>query len=344
MNRSLACIAAAFMLSAGLASALAPARADADEFLPLESSHAVIDSASPQCADSAHAARTAPAGRPFFNRQLKWATIAILASIAAGFLVRFKRTRRLRIVFLLASLAVLGFLNGACPCPIQSFMNFVRLAIGKTVSWKSLAYFAGLIPVTYVFGKTWCGWVCHMGALQEFLHLPARFTLPRSARAIRAMRAIRLILFAALIAWVAVTKVAAWCRYDPFRVAYTLSSATTVGWVLLGLLVLLSLFIYRPFCRAFCPIGLALGWVARIPGASVLGLGRECPVCLSCGKACRIDAIIQDGDSYSLDNTECVACGDCMDACRLGGLSFFRKNKKHPSKFRCVRPSSCKPS
>ncbi|MCU0640316.1 MAG: 4Fe-4S binding protein, partial [Candidatus Krumholzibacteria bacterium] len=173
MKGSLACIAAAFVLMAALTTVRAAAQADADEFLPLESSHAVIDSAAPRCADSAQAA---PAGRPFFNRQLKWATIAILASIAAGFLVRFKHTRRLRLVFLLASLVVLGFYNGACPCPIQSFMNFVRLAVGKAVSWKSLAYFAGLIPVTYIFGKTWCGWVCHMGALQEFLHLPARFT------------------------------------------------------------------------------------------------------------------------------------------------------------------------
>ncbi len=340
MKRCLPGIFAALCISAAIPFAPAGAQASGDEFLPLDRSNAIVDSSSTLGADSLPGGNGGPAGPPFFNNQLKWATIAILSSVAAGFLVRFRSTRRLRIVFLLASLAVLGFYNGACPCPIQSLMNFVRLLIGKAVSWKSLVYFAGLIPVTYIFGKTWCGWVCHMGALQEFLHLPSKFKPFGSVRATRVMRISRWMLLAALVAWVAMTQVAIWCRYDPFKVAYTLSSGTTAGWILLGLLLVLSLFIHRPFCRAACPIGLALGWVSRIPGASVLGPGMECTGCLSCVKACRIGAIVQDGSSYSLDNGECVACGDCIDACRPGGIRFFRKSGKHPATYRFSPPSS----
>ncbi|MBU8921633.1 MAG: 4Fe-4S binding protein [Bacteroidales bacterium] len=303
---------------------------DSDDFLPLDKANAVIED------DSSATSPTAVIQtRPFFTRNLKWGTIAILASIAAGFCLRSKQTRGLRIVFLLASLVVLGFYNGACPCPILSVMQTVRLAVGKSVSWKSLVYFVGLIPVTYIFGKVWCGWVCHMGALQEFIFLPSRFDLFRSVRAQKVMRLMRYILLAALIAWVAITKYPKWCIYDPFKTAFSLSSVTSVGWYLLGLLLVSSLFIYRPFCKAACPIGLMLGWVTKIPGASVIGLGRKCPQCMSCVKSCRIDAIIEDDKKYSVDNQECIACGECIDTCRLGGMRLFRKGSAHPSKFSC---------
>lgn len=291
-------------------------------FFPVDSANSIFD-------DVVVPPETQPAARPYplFNRQLKWAMIAISASIIAGILVRFKTTRKLRSLFLLASLVILGFYNGACPCPIQSLMNIIRITVGKTVRWQNLIYFLGLIPVTYLFGKVWCGWVCHMGALQEFLFLPSRFNLLRSPEAQRVMRIMRYILLVALIVWVAVRKFAVWCLYDPFRVAFNLSSHNMTGWILLALLLLSSLFVYRPFCRAFCPIGLILGWITKLPGASVIGLGGQCSSCMSCEKDCRIDAIIQKGCVFVLDNQECIACGDCIDACNPGVLRFFRKGK-----------------
>ncbi|MCK4538792.1 MAG: 4Fe-4S binding protein, partial [Candidatus Krumholzibacteria bacterium] len=240
MNNSLIIrMIAAILIFSSLSGAGAAFAQDSDEFLPPDKANAIIDDDS---------AATSPADnvrtRPFFTKNLKWALIAIAASIAAGFCLRSKRTRSMRIVFLLASLIVLGFYNGACPCPILSVMQTVRMAVGEAVNWKNLVYFVGLIPVTYIFGKVWCGWVCHMGALQEFIFLPSRFNLFRSARAQKVMRITRYILLVALIVWVAITKSPKWCVYDPFRTAFRLSSITPVGWYLLGLLLISSLFIY----------------------------------------------------------------------------------------------------
>ncbi|HSG29650.1 MAG TPA: 4Fe-4S binding protein, partial [Candidatus Krumholzibacterium sp.] len=265
---------------------------------------------------------------------LRWALVAISASILAGICLRFRATRNLRILFLLGSLVVLGFYNGACPCPILSVMHTVRMAMGKMVRWQNLVYFVGLIPVTYIFGRVWCGWVCHMGALQEFIFLPSRFDMLRSRKAQKVFRVTRYLLLAGLIFWVASTGAPRWCRYDPFKTAYTLFSATRTGWVLLGLVLVSSLFVYRPFCRIACPIGLMLGWVSRIPGASVVGLAAACPVCLSCARACRIDAITQEKRSYTVDNEDCNGCGECMDACRIGGMALYRKSGSHPTTYK----------
>ena len=307
-----------------------------EEFIPLDESNVLENTLA---ADSAVAGEVpyitdGKPSRPVFTRTLRWALVAIGASIAAGICLRFKATRNLRIVFLLGSVVVLGFYNGACPCPILSVMQTVRLALGKTVRWQNLVYFVGLIPVTYIFGRVWCGWVCHMGALQEFIHLRSRVDILRSRKAQNVFRVMRYLFLAGLIVWVAVTGSPRWCRYDPFKTAYTLFSATGTGWVLLGLMLVSSLFIYRPFCRGFCPIGLMLGWVSKIPGASVIGLSTPCPICLSCAKSCRIDAITEDRRSYAVDNEDCIGCGECIDACHLGGMALFRKSGSHPAYYK----------
>jgi polyferredoxin len=108
--------------------------------------------------------------------------------------------------------------------------------------------------------------------------------------------------------------------------------ATTLNWILLALLLLTSVFMYRPFCRGACPIGLFLGWVAKIPGASVLGANENCIGCNLAVKNCKIQAITQKEYFNILDNKECIACGNCIDACSKKEMKFYRKNSLHNDK------------
>ena len=55
-----------------------------------------------------------------------------------------------------------------------------------------------------------------------------------------------------------------------------------------------------------------LGWVGKIPGASVLGPGGQCVGCGVCNSACRINAITRDGKRSVLENQECIRCGECL--------------------------------
>ncbi|MBN1165098.1 MAG: 4Fe-4S binding protein [Candidatus Krumholzibacteriota bacterium] len=309
-----------------------------DEFLPWsptdsssagapdeEDVFAPLDQSPPLASGESRFPGSDPGGRPFFDRQLKWAVIALSLTVLAGLSLRFKVTRNLRALFLLSSLIVLGFYNGACPCPIQSFMNLLRIGIGKCVNWRSLVYFLALLPISYLLGRVWCGWVCHLGALQEFLFLSPRFNFFRSDMFRIAMRISRYLLLLGLIIWVVSSGTAIWCRYDPFRVAFTLTSANLAGWILLTVLLSGSLFIYRPFCRAACPIGAVLDWLDRIPGASLVDSNAECIECPVCGRDCKIDLAFSGRRSFILDKAACIACGDCIDACPREGREPTRK-------------------
>ena len=266
---------------------------------------------------------------------LQWVLSILAFTILAGFLVRNPKTRKYRVFFLLASVVILGFYRGACPCPIMSFQNLILAIRGVDVSWQSLVWFIALIPITYFFGKVWCGWICHLGALQEFL-FQGKMEILKGRKSQVVLRYIRYGVLAVLVAQLLITKTNVFVHYDPFKVAYNLFSASTLGYVLLGVLLVSSVFINRPFCRTVCPIGLVLGWVSLIPGASVIGVKKDmCVGCNQCNSACHIHAITRENKVSRLVNQDCIACGECLDACKNNGLAFFQLGKSHPNNVIC---------
>jgi ferredoxin len=271
------------------------------------------------------------------NSQIWWVLSILGMTVVAGVMVRYRSTRNLRGYFLLASLIVLGFYKGGCPCPIMSLHHALFALMGETPNWLGMLWFLGLLPITYLFGKVWCGWICHLGALQEFLYLPGKIKVLQSDKAQRVMRLIRIVLFVALIIQLLITKTNLFKTIDPFKVAFNFQSPHIVAWVLLGLTLLVSVFMYRPFCKTVCPIGLVLGWVSKIPGASILSPKKDCIGCKVCDISCKINAITRSNKTSILDNQECIACGNCITDCSKNTMSFVRNSKKYDSKTVCEK-------
>lgn len=266
------------------------------------------------------------------DTKLFWVLIVLAATAIAGILVRFPKTRNFKTVFLVASLAMLGFYRGGCPCMISSMQDVALAGMGLHSHWIDYLWFLGLIPLTYVFGQVWCGWVCHLGAFQEFLFKRNKIEFLKSEKSQKVMKIIRYVLLTALLVQLFITKSNLFIKIDPFMVAFNLNSYYTAGWILLGLLLITSLFINRPFCRAACPVGLILGWVKKIPGASVLGAKENCTGCITCAKGCDYQAINRKVKLSILDNKDCILCGDCMDNCRKESIQFYRNNNSRKDK------------
>lgn len=270
-----------------------------------------------------------PKRQPQLIGKLDWILGILLATVIAGIFVRFGPTRKLKYVFLIASVIILGFYRGACPCMLSSFMNVILAAIGVAIPFVGMLWFLGLVVITYFFGQVWCGWVCHLGALQEFLHKKNKFKFLQGEKALKLMHIIRYVMLAVLIVQLLLTQTILFNKIDPFKVAYNLTSYYTAGWILLGILIIASIFINRPFCKAACPVGMILGWVSLIPGASVIGTRRE-KSCKLCYGACDIQAIRRKGKQSIIDNRDCYLCGDCMESCPNSAIKFKRKSKENP--------------
>lgn len=259
--------------------------------------------------------------------------IALALTIIAGIMVRFKASRNLRTLMLIIGLGFFGFYNGACPCMISSFQNTILYIAGYDVDWTSLLWFLGLIPITYVFGRVWCGWVCHLGALQEFLYRPKLHGWLNTEKTGKILKIVRYVLIITLIIQLLIMGSIFWCKIDPFKAIFNIQLNVhyeIVSAILLVLVLVSSLFSFRPFCRTVCPVGITLGWVSHIPGASIVGLkSKQCISCKSCSEACDIYAITRRKKISYIDNKECIACGDCIDECTKCGLGFVRSNNQN---------------
>jgi ferredoxin len=270
------------------------------------------------------------------ENNLPWVLGILATSLAIGFFIKNQKFRNIRGFFLIATVAILGFWKGACPCPISSFQNLILAGLGNDIQWQSLIWFLGLIPVTFLAGRVYCGWLCHLGAFQELLYIPGKIRVLQGEKAQKIMRGIRVVFLIALFIQLFITNTNIFKHYDPFKAAYNLMASNTLSWVLLGLLLASSVFIFRPFCKAFCPIGLILGWINKIPGARVIGNNGNCTGCKNCDSTCQIRAITRDEQFSRLDNQECIACGNCIGNCRKNALLFFRNNKTtHHDRITC---------
>lgn len=260
-----------------------------------------------------------------------WAIVILAFTILAGILVRFEKTRKIRPLFLLAAVVILGFYRGG-PGIISSFQNTFLFFIGATDKWPAIVLFLGLIPITYFFGKVFCGWTCYLGAIQEFLYI-GKFKIFQTEKAQKIMRIIRYVIFSILLLQLTITQGIEWSKIGPFKVIFNLFSPNTTGYILLVILLVSSLFIHRPFCKVACPAGLVFGWVTKIPGASVLGITNSCAGCKTCSSSCEINAITREGQISKLDNQECIMCGECMSDCKIKSIHPFRKGENHHGKI-----------
>lgn len=288
------------------------------------------------------------------NRQT-WVIIILVFTVIAGILARFSATRNLRGLFLIASLMIVGFYKAGCTgCPINSFQSIFLWFFGLfgdeevRTSLSSVLLIIALVPVTYLLGRVYCGWICHLGALQELIYRPAKFKVMQTPKAQKILKYTRYGLLTVLIVQLGIMGIRYWCRIDPFvnifgfRDFYLMLTETKVFdteliiiMILVVLLLISSVFTFRPFCRTACPVGLILGLISKIPGASVIGLKSECSGCKLCNAACDVKAITRSEKISSIDNMDCIMCGDCVDACGKNGLNFFRKSKKHKSIVEC---------
>jgi len=267
-----------------------------------------------------------PAKKTNWNR-FNWAIGILFATFIAGLFVRNNKLRKLRPVFLLAAVVILGFYRGG-PGIISSYQNTILYIIGASWKWTAIVLFVGVLILTYLQGKVFCGWICYLGAIQEFLYI-GKIKVMQTERAQKIMRIIRYVLLAAISLQLIITQTIEWSKIGPFKVIFNLYSPNILGYVLLGVLLISSLFIHRPFCKIACPAGLIFGWITKLPGAAVLGITNSCAGCKTCNTSCNINAITREDNTSKLDNQECIMCGECMSDCKIKSIKPFRKGAEH---------------
>jgi len=279
------------------------------------------------------------ASKNWLKIPLKFTLWFLFMALCFTLLYRAKLTKKARLILYGLGFVLFGVILGADPSPMGTVKDAIVLYAAKGVIFKPRLVAFSIFTLTVVLANKFiCSWGCQLGALQDFIFRlnrndqdSERGALPQYKIPFVISNSVRLLFFAALI-WVAV----AWAydlthEIDPFKI-FKPAVISATGWIFIVALLLLSLFVYRPWCHLFCPFGLS-GWLFE--KLSLFRIKVDYDTCISCGaceKACPspVMAAILHRDKTVIP--DCFSCGNCIETCPTRAVSFaFGKREKPPA-------------
>jgi ferredoxin len=216
-------------------------------------------------------------------------TVFIASLSVITWLVIKKRSRKGVFWLSLFSLLYFGFYRKGCICPVGSLQN-VTMALfnpeyGLPVT--TIAFFILPLAFTLFFGRTFCAGVCPLGTIQDVFALRP-VTLKSWVQSLLGL--IPFIYLGLAVLFAATGSDFIVCRYDPF-VGFFRHNATFMMFAIGGILLLIGVFIARPYCRFLCPYGVLLNLVSRFSKNHMSIAPSTCINCRLCEEACPFGAI-----------------------------------------------------
>ncbi len=210
--------------------------------------------------------------------------LLLFLTITGFCLYRWRSAKAMRLLAL-AGAVIFGFLFTACPCPVGMFQNVLAAFVhGQPLGYGFLLLFAIPLAAALLFGRLFCAGACPLGAVQELLHWKSiQIPLPVD----RALRLIPIALFLLIAVTVVAGMAFPLCSLDPYLPLFLWScSIPTVFMLVLGL------FVSRPFCRYLCPYGVLLRLFALVSWKSPAITLQTCITCRLCEQGCPNGAIL----------------------------------------------------
>jgi len=184
---------------------------------------------------------------------------------------------------------------------------------------SNLYIFAGLLGVTLLVRRAFCGYACPIGTLSEWVQRGARRLGLRAwevpPRLERGLGVLKYALLAVILFFTYRAGELVFRGYDP---AYALLSRngediTAWAYVVAGGIVLGSLLVSLPFCRWLCPLAAALDPFSRAGWMRVRRDPAACSGCMSCARACPMALPVDRVETVTA--ARCTACMECVEAC-----------------------------
>ncbi len=189
--------------------------------------------------------------------------VAALVLLAGIIIPLFYKSRVYRYIQLAANLIVLGLWTGTF-LSLQFLVSLVGQGLPSVADyglWRVvitmlLIIVAVLFPL---FGKRqhYCTWLCPLGSCQELLSKTTKRKLHLSPKLVKALDIFRQVLWLVIMLtmWLGLTF--DWLGWELFT-AFLFQQAPTALLIIAIIILILSCFVTRPYCRFVCPTGTLL--------------------------------------------------------------------------------------
>jgi len=220
--------------------------------------------------------------------------------------------------------------------PIASLMNLkVLLLEGRLPAVHPAGVFLliAFLAISLLLRKSFCGWLCPVGTVSEWLWRLGRQTFRRNFRLprwadwpLRSLKYILLGLFLYAVGSMSVTAIEAFLS-GPYGIIadvkmlnfFRFLSVTAA--IVLGALIIASVFVQNFWCRYLCPYGALLGLLGRFSPARIRRDPEICIDCAKCAQAC--PSLLPVDKLISVRSPECTGCYDCVAICPAEGALWM---------------------
>lgn len=206
-------------------------------------------------------------------------------------------------------------------CPFGGVVTLYNLATLGTFIQKihmSAVILMGIIfMLAILFGPVFCGWICPLGSAQEWVGKIGKKIFKKRynkfvPKAIDGY--LRYFRYLVLIAVVIVTSRSGYLMFadiDPYNALFTFWSSEVApkALIVLGVTLILSLFVERPWCKYACPYGALLGVSNKFRIFKIRRTPSTCINCKACDKACPMN--INVSGETSITDHQCISCMEC---------------------------------
>ena len=216
--------------------------------------------------------------------------------------------------------------------PIASLMNLKAFVLtGQLPPMHAAGMFLLLafLTMSLLLRKSFCSWLCPVGTVSEYLWKLGRRTFRRNWSlpkwfdiGLRSLKYVLLGLFVYAIGTMSAAAIRAFLD-GPYGMIADVKMMnffrylSVTGAVVVGVLVLLSVFIQNFWCRYLCPYGAMLGLLSGVSPAAIRRKESPCIDCAKCAKAC--PSLIPVDQLLKVRTPECTGCYECVAACPAEG-------------------------
>ena len=223
--------------------------------------------------------------------------------------------------------------KGSCP------IGALQAVIGSP-NYKFSYYVVGfLFFVGALIGRGVCGYLCPFGLLQDLLHkIPfvKKIETFKWDKPLRKAKYLILLVFVILLPLFLVDIIGQGAPYFCKLICPVgmLEGGIPLVWIntsmrgavgflyawkglILLLTILLSIIIYRPFCKYICPLGAIYSLFNSV---SFFRYTLDHQKCIHCGR-CKAVCEMQCDPVQNCNDLECIRCGKCKNACPVDAIA-----------------------
>ena len=210
-------------------------------------------------------------------------------------------------------------LHALCPFGgvVSLYQFFTVGTFVQKIHASSFVLMVIVFTLAIFFGPVFCGWVCPLGTIQEWVSNLGRKLFKRKHnhfipyRIDRVLRYLRYGVLAWVLYMTAISGKLIFAAVDPYFALFNFwtSEVAIGGVIVLSITLLSSLLIERPWCKYACPYGALLGLTNLFRVFKIRRNESECRDCKICTRDCPMNIPVHA--VRIVRDPQCISCLEC---------------------------------